>query len=67
MSTPPQIIKILPTKNGNYTQNVVFCLIGIYEKILEVVGLQGFALICQIFCGADGARTRDPRRDRPVF
>ena len=21
----------------------------------------------KLFCGADGTRTRDPRRDRPIF
>ena len=41
--------------NAEQLQNAVFCHNGIYEKILEVVGLQGFALICQIFqrCGRD--------------
>ena len=39
--------------NAEQLRNAVFCHNGIYEKILEVVGLQGFALICQIFqrCG----------------
>ena len=39
--------------NAELLRNAVFCHNGIYEKILEVVGLQGFALICQIFwrCG----------------
>ena len=33
------------------------------EKPLQIIDLQGFLL----FGGVDGTRTRDPRRDRPVF
>ena len=33
------------------------------KKPLQINDLQGFSL----FGGVDGTRTRDPRRDRPVF
>ena len=37
------------------------------KKPLKIRDLSGFNIICYVFSGLDGTRTRDPLRDRQVF
>ena len=57
MSLDPLYIRIrmLYTEVTVIIFGIYYFHTGIYEKILEVVGLQGFAFICQIVwrCGRD--------------
>ena len=54
----------LRKRNAGLMIGIIGCMA---ERLKEKRKQLYFKTISVLFCGADGTRTRDPRRDRPVF
>ena len=52
------------TRSRTKTQEMGGIVGGIKRKVSQVVDFQHS---CETFCGAEGTRTLDLRRDRPAF